>query len=153
MFPLRLDALRFAPPGRVILDSLDLELGGEGISLILGPNGVGKTLLLRLIAGLLTPDGRPIDWGETSASSGRLAMVFQQPMLFRLSVFANVEFALRPQAPVGGRAQARAPVNVLDRVGLCPSCRRLCAPALRRRTPTPGAGAGLGDAPAPVAAR
>jgi hypothetical protein len=45
MFPLRISGLCFAPEGRAILDGLDLELSGEGISVILGPNGAGKTLL------------------------------------------------------------------------------------------------------------
>jgi hypothetical protein len=43
MFPLRIAGLRFAPEGRAVLDKLDLELSGEGISVILGPNGAGKT--------------------------------------------------------------------------------------------------------------
>ena len=117
MFPLRIEALRFAPPGRVVLDDLNLVLEGEGISLILGPNGVGKTLLLRLIAGLLPATGGTFDWLGKSAPGGRLAMVFQQPMMLRLSVFANVEFALRPQALSAGERRSRT-LAVLERVGL-----------------------------------
>jgi tungstate transport system ATP-binding protein len=109
MFPLRISGLCFAPEGRAILDGLDLELSGEGISVILGPNGAGKTLLLRLLAGLLPNDGGSVDWGGGSQPNGRLAMVFQHPMLLRMSVFTNVEFAPAPtrdeccQAPCADR--------------------------------------------------
>ncbi|WP_153147422.1 ATP-binding cassette domain-containing protein [Dechloromonas sp. H13] len=117
MFPLRIAGLRFAPEGRVVLGGVDLELSGDGISVILGPNGAGKTLLLRLLAGLLPADGGSVDWGGAPVPAGRLAMVFQQPMLLRLSVFANVEFALRPQALRAPERKART-LAVLERVGL-----------------------------------
>jgi tungstate transport system ATP-binding protein len=117
MFPLQIAGLRFQPNGRAILDGLDLELSGEGISVVLGPNGTGKTLLLRLLAGLLPADGGSIRWGGAAQPDGRLAMVFQQPMLLRLSVFTNVEFALRPQALSAAERRART-AEVLERVGL-----------------------------------
>lgn len=135
MFPLRISGLRFQPNGRAVLDGLDLELSGEGISVILGPNGTGKTLLLRLLAGLLPADGGSICWGGADRPDGRMAMVFQQPMLLRLSVFANVEFALRPQAL--GAAQRRERTNeVLARVGLAHranDCARLLSGGERQR--------------------
>ena len=76
MFPLRISGLRFVPNGRAILDHLDLEVSGEGISVILGPNGTGKTLLLRLLAGLLPATGGSIDWAGAALPRERLAMVF-----------------------------------------------------------------------------
>lgn len=117
MFPQRVAGLRFAPEGRPVLDGLDLELDGEGISLLLGPNGAGKTVLLRLLAGLLQGDGGSIDWAGSVRPTGRLAMVFQQPMLLRLSVRTNVEFALRPLVP-SGRERRQRTEEVLARVGL-----------------------------------
>ena len=135
MFPLRIAGLRFAPEGRAILDGLDLELSGEGISVILGPNGVGKTLLLRLLAGLLKADGGAVAWGGAAEPGGRLAMVFQQPMLLRMSVFTNVEFALRPQAMSAAERRART-VEVLERVGLAHrvrDCARLLSGGERQR--------------------
>ena len=117
MFPLELEQLRFAPEGRVILDSVDLRLEGEGISLLLGPNGTGKTVLLRLLAGLLERHGGAIRWNGQARPDGRLAMVFQQPMMLRASVFANVEFALRPQ-PLDQGGRRRRTMAVLERVGL-----------------------------------
>jgi tungstate transport system ATP-binding protein len=67
MFPLPSPACALPRNGRVVLDGLDLELSGEGISVILGPNGTGKTLLLRLLAGLLPPTaGHPL--GRCSAA-------------------------------------------------------------------------------------
>ena len=135
MFPLTLSALRFAPPGRVVLDSVDLTLGGEGISLILGPNGVGKTLLLRLIAGLLPADSGALDWGGAARPDQRLALVFQHPMMLRLSVLANVEFALRPQALSAAERRQRT-AAVLARVGLehrAGECARLLSGGERQR--------------------
>ena len=135
MFPLRIAALRFAPEGRVVLDELDLVLPGEGISVILGPNGTGKTVLLWLLAGLLTPDGGSIEWAGQARPDGRLAMVFQQPMMLRLSVFANVEFALYPQGLSAAGRKARTE-DMLARVGLSDragDCARLLSGGERQR--------------------
>ena len=135
MFPLRIAGLRFVPNGRAILDGLDLELSGEGISVILGPNGTGKTVLLNLLAGLLPASGGRIDWGGAGVPAGRLAMVFQQPALLRLSVFTNVEFALRPQVMTAAERRART-IEVLTRVGLAhraKDCARLLSGGERQR--------------------
>jgi tungstate transport system ATP-binding protein len=135
MFPLRIAGLRFAPEGREVLAGVDLELSGEGISVILGPNGAGKTVLLRLLAGLLPAAGGTVDWGGETFPAGRLAMVFQQPMLLRLSVFTNVEFALRPQALDAAGRRART-AEVLERVGLAyraRDCARLLSGGERQR--------------------
>lgn len=135
MFPLRISGLRFAPEGRSVLDGVDLELSGEGISVILGPNGTGKTLLLRLLAGLLPADGGTLDWAGAARPEGRLAMVFQTPMLLRMSVFTNVEFALRPQAMRSAERRARTS-EVLQRVGLAhraTDCARLLSGGERQR--------------------
>ncbi len=135
MFPLRITGLRFQPNGRAVLDGLDLEVSGEGISVVLGPNGTGKTLLLRLLAGLLPADGGTIRWGEAASPSERLAMVFQQPMLLRMSVFTNVEFALRPQALTSAQRHRRTN-EVLERVGLAHrtgDCARLLSGGERQR--------------------
>lgn len=135
MFPLRIAGLRFQPNGRAILDGVDLELSGEGISVILGPNGTGKTLLLRLLAGLLPASGGSIAWNGASLPKDRLAMVFQQPMLLRMTVFTNVEFALRPQAMSTSERRART-TEVLERVGLAhraKDCARLLSGGERQR--------------------
>ena len=135
MFPLRLAGLSFVPDGRTVLAGVDLELSGEGISVILGPNGAGKTVLLRLLAGLLVPAGGAVDWGGAARPDGRLAMVFQQPMLLRLSVFANVEFALRAQGLDAAARRSRTS-EVLTRVGLAHragDCARLLSGGERQR--------------------
>jgi len=135
MFPLSIAGLRFVPNGRAVLDGLDLELSGEGISVILGPNGTGKTLLLRLLAGLLPPTAGHISWAGAPRPDGRLAMVFQQPMMLRLSVYTNVEFALRPQAMTTTERRTRTR-EVLERVGLAHragDCARLLSGGERQR--------------------
>lgn len=87
----------------------DVSLGvheGEILGL-LGPSGCGKTTLLRLIAGLDTPDQGTITLGERLVSSPRVfvppeqrsvGMVFQDFALFpHLTVFENIAFGLQQQ--------------------------------------------------------
>jgi tungstate transport system ATP-binding protein len=117
MFPIRLEALHFTPNGRPVLAGLDLTVGGEGITVVLGPNGAGKSVLLRTLAGLEQPHGGRIAWDGAATPAGRIAMVFQQPMLLRSTVADNVAVGLKPQALQ--RAEVRERVaGALARVGL-----------------------------------
>ncbi len=117
MFPIHLIGLEFTPNGRPVLSGLDLALDGEGITLVLGPNGAGKTVLLRIVAGLERPHGGRIAWAGNGAPTGRIAMVFQHPMLLRTSVAGNAALGLKPLGLP--RAEVRRRVSeVLGRVGL-----------------------------------
>ena len=75
---------------------------GEALSLI-GPNGAGKTTLLQTLAYLLKPFEGEISFRGQKVNTGRsvleyrrrLAMVFQEPLLFDTTVFENVAWGLR----------------------------------------------------------
>lgn len=117
MFPLRIRDLRVCPRGRAVLDGIDLDLGGEGITLVLGPNGAGKSMLLRTLCGLVEPAGGEIDWGGGGAPRDGVVMVFQQPMMLRASVLENAALGLKPLGV--GRAERRRRAHaVLARIGL-----------------------------------
>ena len=117
MFPILLQDLRFTPNGRPVLAGIDLELGGEGISVVLGPNGAGKSVLLRMLAGLERPDGGRIAWNGAGLPERAIAMLFQQPMLLRASVADNAALGLKPLQLTRDEVRRRV-ARVLERVGL-----------------------------------
>ena len=100
---------------RSVVDGVSLDVAEGEIIALLGASGCGKTTLLRLIAGLETPDAGEI-WiaGECVAASGRnifpprarsLGFVFQDLALWsHLTVAGNLDFVL---ASVGVPKQAR----------------------------------------------
>ncbi len=92
--------LQIARNGKALLQVPHLSLDGPGPTLILGPNGAGKSLLLRCLHGLIAPDrGRVEQDGALLGAEhkARQAMVFQQPVLLRRSVAANLDFVLKRQ--------------------------------------------------------
>lgn len=98
LLPMNAAGLCFNSGDRQIIDHLDLKLNAETLSVIMGPNGAGKSVLLRLLHGLLRPSAGQISWGNLgNPNEARIqqAMVFQQPVLLRRSVNANLEFVLK----------------------------------------------------------
>ncbi len=45
--------------GRPLLDDIGLRVGDGSVTALVGPNGVGKTTLMRIISGDLHPTGEP----------------------------------------------------------------------------------------------
>ena len=83
------------------LNSINLDIHSGELVALLGPSGCGKTTLLRIIAGLETPDqGNIVFHGEDVSGHDvrdrNVGFVFQHYALFRhMTVFDNVAFGLR----------------------------------------------------------
>ena len=105
MLPLRLQDVSFLR----ILQPLSLDIEAGPSTVILGANGAGKSVLMRLMHGLLKPSSGSVSW----RSPGRQAMVFQRPVMLRRSALANVAYALR----VAGQDEGQA-MEALKEVGL-----------------------------------
>ncbi len=98
--------LHFSRGHRKIFDGLSLDISRQGITAIMGPSGTGKTTLLKLIGGQLTPDQGSIEVDGLNVHQlsttklfelrQRMGMLFQSgALLTDLSVFENVAYPLR----------------------------------------------------------
>lgn len=93
--------------GKTVIQPTTLRIDSGCFTTLLGPSGCGKTTLLRMIAGLETPDGGTIHFGDRCVFSAEdridvppekrgLGFVFQDFALWpHMSVFENVAFGLR----------------------------------------------------------
>ena len=107
----------------VALDDVSLEVQTGSLTALLGPSGGGKSTLLRIIAGLDTPDTGTVriegdDLTDAPARSRGVGFCFQHYAPFRhLSVWRNVAFGLeirhRPKSEVKTRVD-----ELLELVGL-----------------------------------
>jgi putative ABC transport system ATP-binding protein len=95
-----LDSVNLVLEGRGVLHDLTLAVPEGGITVLLGPSGAGKTMLLRLMNRLEVPTsgvvrfrGRPIDELDPLALRRRVGMVFQRPALFPGTVRDNLQVA------------------------------------------------------------
>ena len=112
ILPVRVTALELCRGGRRILGPISLELGGQGITVLMGPNGSGKTSLLRAIHGLERASAGQVIWQAAAGHlRARQAFVFQTPILMRRSVAENIAYPLILDGM--SRTQARAQAQVL----------------------------------------
>jgi sulfate transport system ATP-binding protein len=109
------------------LNDVSLHIETGELVALLGPSGCGKTTLLRIIAGLETPDSGSVlfageDATDVDVRQRQVGFVFQHYALFRhMTVFENVAFGLRvkPRAQRPSEEKIRAKVHeLLDLVQL-----------------------------------
>lgn len=103
---MRLENVSFSYGDKVVLDGFSLSLPDGGVTALSGPSGCGKTTLLRLLAGLLTPESGSVD----APGLARTAVLFQEDRLLpAFSAAAQLKAVLPRGAEV---------VDYLDAVGL-----------------------------------
>jgi tungstate transport system ATP-binding protein len=98
LLPLVVQNLSYRVGEKRLLDNINATVNSTGVTVVLGANGAGKSLFVRLLHGLLKSEKQAISWnGQTLdlATRKRQALVFQKPVLLRRSVLANIEFVLK----------------------------------------------------------
>jgi len=108
--------------GTVLFDELNVTLEAGKLTCLLGPSGVGKSTLLRLILGLETgtSNGNGVVCSDGRPLAGRAALMAQRDLLFPwLTVLDNVLLGsrLRGEPRTGGPRRERAR-SILAEVGL-----------------------------------
>ena len=119
---LQLRDVTFSIGAQVILENIDLEIGKGEFVCVVGVSGCGKTTMLRLLAGLLTPTKGAAYYRGAAVSGPQrdIALVFQdyvKALLPWRNAAGNVALALEPTG-VPRRARAARIEALLRKVGL-----------------------------------
>jgi phospholipid/cholesterol/gamma-HCH transport system ATP-binding protein len=118
---IEIENLTFKRGERIIYNDISLAIPTGKVTGIMGPSGIGKTTLLRLIGGQIKPDsGKILFSGKDIPSLSRhdlyetrkrMSMLFQSGALFTdMSVFDNIAFPIREHS--------KLPENIIEKIVL-----------------------------------
>ena len=128
------EGLEFRRGSRTVFDGVDMVMRRGEITAVLGPSGVGKTTLLKIIGGDMRPDAGRVRIGATDvhrlgprglyALRKRMGVLFQAgALLTDLDVFENVAFPLREHTNLPDEMIRDVVLLKLEAVGLRNACR------------------------------
>ncbi|MBR1903604.1 MAG: ATP-binding cassette domain-containing protein, partial [Alphaproteobacteria bacterium] len=110
-----------------VLDGVDLDIRRGESLVVIGGSGTGKSVLIKCIQGLLTPDSGSIKIDDEEVIGSKkdihqkMGMLFQGAALFdSLSVWENVAFRLLENNLMSHKDAKVEAIRVLRQVGLAP---------------------------------
>ena len=107
--PIEFSKVNIDAGGLIVLRQISLVIEAGSPTVLVGPNGSGKTTFLRAAMGLIAPSSGRIAWGGLEQSPPlRRAIVFQRPVMLRRSAFGNLNFALESAEVPRAERQRRA---------------------------------------------
>ncbi len=110
---------RLSYGGRLLFDDIDLSLRAGETTCLLGPSGVGKTSLLRLIAGLAEGVAGEVSAGDGRPIADRIAYMAQQDLLLPWSsLLDNVLLGPRLRGTLGESGVVERARALIAQVGL-----------------------------------
>ncbi len=126
---IEIESMTFKRGQRVIYDNISLQIAKGKTTAIMGPSGIGKTTLLKLIGGQLRPESGDIRFrGESIPGMTRnrlftvrrqMSMLFQSGALFTdMTVFDNIAFPLREHTRLSEKIIRIMVLMKLQAVGL-----------------------------------
>lgn len=126
---LQLETVEVAFDSQVVLKNISLTISKGEVFVIMGPSGEGKTVLLKTLAGLITPRKGKVfveqrEWssmarGERNEMLTKLGMLFQKNALFDSFTCAeNIAFPLRETTSLNQQQIQDLVVRFLEAVGL-----------------------------------
>lgn len=124
-----IENLTFKRGERVIYDDISLSIPKGKVTAIMGPSGIGKTTLLRLIGGQIKPEsGKILFAGKNIPALSRtdlyearkqMSMLFQSGALFTdMSVYDNIAFPIREHTGLSEALIEKIVLMKLEAVGL-----------------------------------
>ncbi len=126
---IRLRGLTKAFGDKQVLAGIDLDVAAGTSLVVIGGSGSGKSVLIKCILGLITPDAGTIEIGGVALGGlsgkalaevrARVGMLFQNAALFdSLPVWENVAFGLLARHQITRRAARETAIEILAQVGL-----------------------------------
>ena len=121
--------LTFKRGDRIIYNNISLSIPKGKVTAIMGPSGIGKTTLLRLIGGQIRPESGQILFSghdipklsrkELYETRKRMSMLFQSGALFTdMSVYDNIAFPIREHSQLPEAIIEKIVLMKLEAVGL-----------------------------------
>lgn len=119
---LRIRGLSKAFGTQVVLDEIDLDIALGSHTTVIGKSGIGKSVLLKCIAGLLAPDAGTISLNDESRQAPPCSYMFQQNALFdSLTVSENIALPLREKGRARKKEISERVDALLDQLELTPA--------------------------------
>ena len=115
---------------QVVLDNINLEIAPGQTTAVVGPSGVGKSVLLKLIMGIMQPDSGSIFIAGENITEARseslrnkirrnLGVLFQSAALFdSLTVYDNIAFPVRERMRLGSNATHKRVLDIANSLSL-----------------------------------
>jgi len=128
-FLVKIEDLTFKRGERIIYDNISLSIPVGKVTAIMGPSGIGKTTLLRLIGGQIKPESGNVYFGEKNIpqlsrselyeTRKRMSMLFQSGALFTdMNVYDNIAFPIREHCNLSEAIIEKIVLMKLEAVGL-----------------------------------